>query len=325
MRRPVGGAADEIVQRDLDRGLGRVVRVHARGHRRQRAGDVLGRPALERRREVMDRRHHALARLAGHGGRGRRLAPADDAVLRLDADHHVVRLPDLDPRHDHRFLHREADRDRLDALDLHGFPTFSMWPHWVRQTRWVPSPACGRTQVYLSSATFINWPKSETSDFGWRVRAGARTKTRASPPPPRPSPPQAGGSRPSMPPQTTFSCRSCAIAFASSPSSPARISSVCSPSNGGGRRTEQAVSENLNGIPSIRKAPTVGCSTVSIMARAAVCGSSSASATELILAQGTPTALSLASQASARSCASAFSIRPMRSEEHTSELQSQSN
>src|SRR5262249_23981161 len=147
-------------------------------------------------------------------------------------DHHVVGLADLDPRHDHRLPHRVADRDRLDALDLHGLP------------------------------------------------------------------------------QTTFSCRSCAIAFASSPSSPARISSVCSPSSGGALRTEQAVSENLKWIPSIHKAPAVGCSTVSIMARAAVCGSSSASATELILAQGTPTALSLASQPSALSCASACSIRP---------------
>src|SRR6266851_3634434 len=27
---------------------------------------------------------------------------------------------------------------------------------------------------------FIDWPKSETSDFGWRVRVGAHTKTRAS-------------------------------------------------------------------------------------------------------------------------------------------------
>src|SRR5262249_12109866 len=71
----------------------------------------------------------------------------------------------------------------------------------------------------------------------------------------------------------------------------------------------QAVSENLNGIPSSFKSPATGCATVSTMRRAAVWGSSSASATELILPQGTPTAISLASQASARSCDNAALIR----------------
>ena len=59
------------------------------------------------------------------------------------------------------------------------------------------------------------------------------------------------------------------------------------------RRTDGSVSENLNGMPSIFSAPMVGCSTVSTMSRAAVCGSASASATELILPHGTPAALSL--------------------------------
>ncbi len=49
---------------------------------------------------------------------------------------------------------------------------------------------------------------------------------------------------------------------------------------------------------------------VSIMPRAAVCGSSSAPATELILPHGTPTALSLPSQASALSRASASPTIP---------------
>jgi len=34
-----------------------------------------------------------------------------------------------------------------------------------------PSPACTRTQVYLSSGR-IMWPKSDKSDFGWRVGWG---------------------------------------------------------------------------------------------------------------------------------------------------------
>src|SRR6516162_6606058 len=43
---------------------------------------------------------------------------------------------------------------------------------------------------------FIDWPKSETSDFGWRDREGVRSKIRAFPPPSHPSPACGGGSRP---------------------------------------------------------------------------------------------------------------------------------
>ena len=78
-----------------------------------------------------------------------------------------------------------------------------------------------------------------------------------------------------------------------------RISSVCSPSSGGARRTEAGVSENLNGMPSSRAGRPAGCSTVSIIWRAAVCGSSSACATVLMRPHGMPAAFSLASQASA--------------------------
>ena len=44
---------------------------------------------------------------------------------------------------------------------------------------------------------------------------------------------------------TTLALRSAAISAAARPSSSARISSVCSPSIGGGRRTEAGVPENL--------------------------------------------------------------------------------
>ncbi len=44
---------------------------------------------------------------------------------------------------------------------------------------------------------------------------------------------------------TTLALRSAAISAAARPSSSARISSVCSPSMGGGRRTEVGVAENL--------------------------------------------------------------------------------
>src|SRR5215470_5978846 len=126
VNRLAGGAADQIVDRHFDRGLGGVVGVHARRHRRHRAGDVLGRAALDCRREIGDRRHHALDGLAGHGRRRGGLAPADGAVVGLDADQHIVRLPDLDAGHEHRLLHREADRDRLDALDPHGLSSFEL-------------------------------------------------------------------------------------------------------------------------------------------------------------------------------------------------------
>jgi hypothetical protein len=44
---------------------------------------------------------------------------------------------------------------------------------------------------------------------------------------------------------TTLALRSAAISAAARPSSPLRISSVCSPSIGGGRRIEAGVPENL--------------------------------------------------------------------------------
>src|ERR671936_795707 len=62
--------------------------------------------------------------------------------------------------------------------------------------------------------------------------------------------------------------RRSAMASSSRPRSPDKISSLCCPSVGGGRRTEQAVAENLNGIPSIFKAPAAGCSMVSTVPRA---------------------------------------------------------
>ncbi len=43
MERPPGGAADEIVQRDFDRGFGAAIAVHLRVHRRRSAGEIVGR------------------------------------------------------------------------------------------------------------------------------------------------------------------------------------------------------------------------------------------------------------------------------------------
>src|SRR6266699_6521135 len=46
---------------------------------------------------------------------------------------------------------------------------------------------------------FVDWPKSETSDFGWRDREGACNMIEHfKSPPPQPSPASGGGSRPSV-------------------------------------------------------------------------------------------------------------------------------
>jgi len=107
------------MQRDLDCGLGGIVCIHALAHGRARSGDVLGRGARDRGREIENGRHHAFDGLAGHG-RGRSgFAPADHAVVRLDPYNHVVRMPDFDTRHEDRLLHGDAHRNRLNAFDLH--------------------------------------------------------------------------------------------------------------------------------------------------------------------------------------------------------------
>src|SRR5262245_18978822 len=157
--RLVGGAADEIVQRNFDGGLRAVVGVHARGHGRELSGDVFGRPALERRRKIADRRHHALDCLAGHGRRGGGLAPADDAVVRFDADEHVVGPSDLDAGHEDRLLHGKADRDRLDVLDLHGSPH----PFNSSSSTSAPSKSPGWMKAIASPATLRwGWPPPST-------------------------------------------------------------------------------------------------------------------------------------------------------------------
>ena len=102
-------------------------------------------------------------------------------------------------------------------------------------------------------------------------------------------------------PALNFPCANRAMRSSSRPSSSSSGFRRCAAERRRRAAHRAGVSENLNGMPSIFKAPTVGCSTVSTMRRAAVCGSSSACATELILPHGTPAALSLASQASALS------------------------
>ena len=119
VHRFAGGAAGEIVQRDLDRRLGAVIAVHAAVHGGERAGDIGGIAPAQRRLEIMHGGDDALERIAGHHRRRGGLAPADEAVVGLDPHQHVVGAAHLLARHDDGLEHRQADRDRLDRLDFH--------------------------------------------------------------------------------------------------------------------------------------------------------------------------------------------------------------
>ena len=118
MHRLLRRAAGEIVQRDFDRGLGAVIAVHAAVHGGERAGNVGRIAAVQRGAEIMHGGDDALQRLAGHHRRGRGFAPADGAVVGLDAHQHVVGAADFLARHDDGLEHRQADRDRLDGFDF---------------------------------------------------------------------------------------------------------------------------------------------------------------------------------------------------------------
>src|SRR5215208_5399666 len=74
----------------------------------------------------------------------------------------------------------------------------------------------------------------------------------------------------------TFLSRRSAIVSLEYPSS-IRVSSVCSPSRGAGRRISPGVSLSLMGMPSDFTVPSTGCSISTIISRAWVCGSSKTS------------------------------------------------
>jgi hypothetical protein len=119
-----GGAADQIVERDVDGRLGRAIAVHRSVHRRRRTGKILGRAVAQSRRQVIDRRHHAGDRFARHGRRRSRLAPAHHAVVGFDAQQHIVGPRDSLAGHLHRLVHRQTDRDRLDCFNSHAVSRF---------------------------------------------------------------------------------------------------------------------------------------------------------------------------------------------------------
>ncbi len=156
-----GGAADDIMQRHFDRRLGRAIAVHAVSHRRHGAGDIFRGPALDRGQQIVDRCHHALDRLAGHGRRRGGFAPADHAVVRRDAHQHVVGLADLDASHEHRLRHRQADRDRLDTGDVHDvLESFGFSTACAARTVGSLSPNGERGRTVLAARHFLDQLKS---------------------------------------------------------------------------------------------------------------------------------------------------------------------
>ena len=66
---------------------------------------------------VAHRCQQAAERVAGHGGSGGGLAPADGAVRAFDAHHDVEGLPYRYPGHCHGLAQGQSERDRVDATN----------------------------------------------------------------------------------------------------------------------------------------------------------------------------------------------------------------
>ncbi len=81
-------------------------------------GPLPGVLAHEQRREMIAHRYQeAVERIAGHGRRGGRFAPADAAVGRFDPHQDVQRAAHGDAGHRHRLLQRQADWHGVDAAN----------------------------------------------------------------------------------------------------------------------------------------------------------------------------------------------------------------
>ena len=111
--------AREVVAGHLDHRLGAGVSVHAPVHLREILRECRGIAALHKGREELDRGDDALDGLAGHRRRRRRLAPAHEAVIRLDAREHILRYGDFHAGHLERPDERQVGSNRFDFRDLH--------------------------------------------------------------------------------------------------------------------------------------------------------------------------------------------------------------
>ncbi len=113
-----GGAARQVEQRHLDRRMRAAV---ADERTVQHRPMVAARPGIladeERSQVITHRRHESAERIAGHGRGRRRFTPTDVAACRFHAHQQIVGLGDRHPRHLHRRLQRQGDRDGIDAAD----------------------------------------------------------------------------------------------------------------------------------------------------------------------------------------------------------------
>jgi len=89
----------------------------------------------------------------------------------------------------------------------------------------------------------------------------------------------------------------------------ARISSVCWPSVGGGRRMLAGCADSLIGEPRVLNVPATGCVISTTISRAATWGCPSAAGTVLTGPAGTPAALSRAVHSAHPRAASALAMR----------------
>ena len=111
--------AGEIVQRNLDRGLGAMVSIHATVHCGERAGDIIGIATTS----CGTRCWMAAAILSIVSPVITGASPASpqpiEPVVALDPHQHIIGAPDFLARHHDGLDHRQADRDRLYGFDLH--------------------------------------------------------------------------------------------------------------------------------------------------------------------------------------------------------------
>ena len=98
------------------------IAIKLRIHRRGRRDEVIGRAAEQFGRHEFDCRHHPGNGFAGHrlGAEAASPQPSMPSSDSMKTDENIVGMRHRLAGHLHRLLHRQADRDGLDFLDLHG-------------------------------------------------------------------------------------------------------------------------------------------------------------------------------------------------------------
>ena len=99
-------------------------------------------------------------------------------------------------------------------------------------------------------------------------------------------------------PHITPSARNAAISPSVTPKTPLKTSSVCCPNKGAGPRNSTGVAENRSGELATVCRPATGCSSSTIISRAATCSSPKTCSTSHNGPLGTPAAASMAHHSS---------------------------